>query len=30
VLRKTDDLFKREAIRRERVMQALGKLSDVA
>jgi hypothetical protein len=30
VLRKTDDLFKREAVRRERVMRALGKLSDVA
>jgi hypothetical protein len=30
VLRKTDDLFKREAVRRERVMQALGMLSDIA
>lgn len=29
VLRKTDDLFKREAMRRERVMQALSKLSEV-
>ncbi|MEE4378466.1 MAG: 2OG-Fe(II) oxygenase [Candidatus Competibacteraceae bacterium] len=30
VLSKTDDLFKREAVRRKRVEQALGKLQDVA